>query len=61
MYENNPQTIQELKRAITGRIKRISVDECVRFIDNFAIRIHVCLRRRWAHLEHILERQLCGM
>ena len=57
VYESNLQTIPELKRAITGRIRRISVKECVQVIDNFANRIHVCLRRRGAHLEHILERQ----
>ena len=57
VYENNPQIIPELKRAITGRIRRISVEECVQFIDNFANRIHVRLQRRGAHLEHKLERQ----
>ena len=50
------KTIPELKRAITGRIRRISVEECVRVIDNFTNRIHVCLRRRGTHLEHVLER-----
>ena len=57
VYENNPQTIPKLKRTITGRIKRISVEECVWVIGNFANRIHVCLRHRGAHLEHILERE----
>ena len=52
VYENNPQTIPELKTAITGRIK-----ECVWVIDNFTNHIHVCLRRRGTHLEHILEIQ----
>ena len=42
---------------MTGRIRRISVEECVRVIDNSANRIHVRFRRRGAHLEHILERQ----
>ena len=57
VYENNPQIIPKLKTAITGRIKRISVEECVWVIGNFANRIHVCLRHRGAHLQHILERQ----
>ena len=57
VYENNPQIIPELKRAITGRIRRISVEECVQVIDNFANRIHVRLQRRGTHLEHKLERQ----
>ena len=46
VYENNPPTIPELKRTITVRIKRISVEKCVRVVDNFANHVHVCLRRR---------------
>ena len=58
VYEPNPQTIAELKRAITARsrIRTISVEECVRVIDNFARRLQVCLQCRGGHLEHILER-----
>ena len=56
VYENNPQTIGELKAAITGKIKQIPKEECVRVIDNFARRLQVCLQRRGQHLEHILER-----
>ena len=36
MYENNPQTIGDLKAAITGKIRQIPKEECVRVIDNFA-------------------------
>ena len=57
IYENNPWTIAELKRAITGRIRRISVEECVQVIDNFVNGIHVCLQPCGAHLEHTMERQ----
>ena len=32
VYENNPQIILELKKAITGRIKRISVEELFRLL-----------------------------
>ena len=39
MYENNPQTIGELKAAITAKIREIPKDECVRVIDNFARRM----------------------
>ena len=56
MYENNPQTIGELKAAITAKIREIPKEECVRVIDNFARRMQVCLQRRRCHLEHILER-----
>ena len=56
MYENNSQTIGELKAAITGKIRQIPKEECVRVGDNFARRLQVCLQRRGQHLEHILER-----
>ena len=56
VYENNPQTIGELKAAITGKIRQIPKEECMRVIDNFARRVQVCLQRRGLHLEHILKR-----
>ena len=56
MHENNPQTIGELKAAITGKIRQIPKEECVRVIDNFARRLQVCFQHRGQHLEHILER-----
>ena len=56
VYVNNPQTIGELKAAITAKIRVIPKEECVRVIDNFARRMQVGLQRRGCHLEHILER-----
>ena len=50
------QTIGELKPAITGKIRQIPKEECVRVIDNFARHVQVCLQRRGQHLEHILKR-----
>ena len=46
VYENNPERIGELKAAITGKIRQIPKEECVRVIDNFAQRVQVCLQRR---------------
>ena len=57
VYQDNPQTIPELKTAITTKIRTVSREECVRVIDNFACRIQVCLQRRSGHLEHIIEWQ----
>jgi hypothetical protein len=37
VYENNPQTIGELKAAITAKIREIPKDECVRVIA-FSVR-----------------------
>ena len=41
VYENHPQSIAELKVAITQKIYAIRKGECVRVIDNFACRFQV--------------------
>jgi len=41
VYENHPQSIAELKVAITQKIHAIRKGECVRVIDNFACRFQV--------------------
>ena len=52
--QGNPQTIKELKTAITAKIRAIPKEECVKVIDNFARRVQVCLQRNGGHLENIL-------
>ena len=54
VYENRPQSIAELKVAITQEIRAIRKEECVRVTDNFACRLQVCLRDNGGHLEHVL-------
>ena len=54
VYQNNPQTIAELKVLITRQIHGITREECVRVIGNFTRRFQVCHQRRGAHLEHVL-------
>ena len=54
VYENRPQSIAELKVAITQKIHAIRKEECVRVIDNFAHQLEVCLKRNSSHLEHVL-------
>ena len=49
VYQNNRQTIAELKLAITQNICAIK-RECDRMIDNFARRLQECLRRKGGHL-----------
>ena len=56
VYQNNPQTIGELKAAIAAKIREIPREECVRVTDNFAQQMQVCLQRQGGHLERILER-----
>jgi len=53
VYGNNPQTIPDLKTAITAAIRAIPREESGSVIENFARRIQMCLQRRGAHLEHI--------
>ena len=54
VYRNNPQTIPELKEAITQNINVIPKEGCIRVINNFARRIQVCLQPNGGHLDHIL-------
>jgi len=43
VYGNNPQTIPDLKAAITAAIRAMPREECGRDIENFARRIQMCL------------------
>ena len=54
VYADNPQTLQDLKTAITRFIRAIPADMCKRVIGKFAVRLNECLNRRGAHIEHIL-------
>ena len=54
VYQGNPQTIEELKTAITEKIRASPKEECIKVIQNFARRVQVCLQRNGGHLEHIL-------
>lgn len=56
VYQNNPETIGELKAALTVKIREISKEECIWIIDNFARHLQICLQRHGAHLKRILER-----
>ena len=46
VYGNNPQSILDLKAAITAAIRAIPREECGRVIENFSRRIQMCLQRR---------------
>ena len=52
VYEDAPQSIAELKAAITRKMRAIPREECIRVINNFARRIQVCLQRNGGHMEH---------
>ena len=54
VHGNNPQTIPDLKAAITAVIRAILMEECGSAIDKFARRVQVCSQCRRALLEHIL-------
>ena len=55
VYEDNPVTIEQLKRNITAKMRAITQEECIRVVNNFARRIAVCVERDGRHLEHILK------
>jgi len=46
VYGNNPQTILDLRTAITAAIRAIPREQCGRVIENFVRRIQMCLQRR---------------
>ena len=52
-YGNRPQSIAELKVAITLKIRANRKEGCVRVTDNFARRLQVCLRSNGGHLDHV--------
>ena len=54
VYQNNPNTIPELKQAITQNIRAITKQECIRVIDKFARCLQAFLQQKGGHLEHIL-------
>ena len=56
VFTHRLQTIPELKKAITEKIRQIQVPECVRVIDNFTRRISFC---RGGHLEHVFRISIC--
>ena len=54
VYQNRPETIEDLKQAIASEAHAIPRDMCKRVIDNFARRVQICLQRQGSHLEHLL-------
>ena len=54
VYQGNPQTIEELKTAITAKIRAIPKEEYRKVIQNFARQVQVCSQQNGGHLEHNL-------
>ena len=54
VYENSPQTLQELKTSIVRQTRRITREQIRNVIDHFVRRVKICLQRGGAHLEHVL-------
>jgi len=57
VYGNNPQTILDLRAAITAAIRALPREECGRVFMNFARRIQMCLQRRELIWSAFSERQ----
>ena len=54
VYADNLQTVNDIKKAITTKIRDIPRDEYSGVIDDFARRIQLYLRVNGGHLEHIM-------
>ena len=54
VYKNNPQSIDELKLAITKEINGISVNILQKVIDNFGIRLERVQQLKGGHIENVI-------
>lgn len=54
VFKVHPNSLQELKEAITDFVGAIPQEMCERVIENFAVRVNACLNRNGAHIEHII-------
>lgn len=54
VYEGDPQTIDDLKIAITQRIQEITPSMLKRVSKNMRKRVQLCLQERGGHFEHLL-------
>lgn len=54
VYENNPQTINDLKTEIVDKIQQISPDIILKVFANMERRITTCLEARGGHFQHML-------
>lgn len=53
VHQGNPQTMEELKSAITEKIIAIPKEECVKVIDDFARQVPVCTQQNGKRILNI--------
>ena len=55
VYEDNPDTIERLKKNVKREIRRIPNDVLERVMDNFNVRVANVIQQRGAWIEHIIN------
>lgn len=53
-YENNPQTVDDLKTAISQNIKMITPSTLQKVSDNMKRRVNICQQASGTHFQHLL-------
>lgn len=54
VYKGKPETLSQLKRAVTTAVRALSVNTCRQAVENLRRRAEVCVARNGRHLEHVL-------
>lgn len=54
VYENSPQTTDELKQEIRRVVRGVTVDACRNTIENFTKRVKLCIQQKGMHFEQLL-------
>ena len=55
IYDNNPQTLADLKDNVRRETRRMSADMIGRVIDNFNVRVAATIRQEGVWIEHIIN------
>ena len=53
VYKISSEDLADLKKAVTSFARSVTVLECKKVIDNFAVRINACKNRKGRHIEHV--------
>ena len=53
VYKISSEDLADLKKAVTSFARSVTVLECKKVIDNFAVRINACKNRKGCHYEHV--------
>jgi len=54
IFKHHPRTFEELKKAIREEVAGIPHDMLARMIENFRVRLHMCITHQGHHLDDII-------